>query len=82
MFTEKDIINPDERIVKVCETVKKRKVVFFAIHDKHLDYWRTENPFDDYAAWSRDICLRAKFDTRRLAEAEMSRIHQWRREQT
>ena len=78
MTADTTVVNPDERIVKVCEVVEGKETVFYAIRDTYLDYWRSTQPLDDYAAWTRDRHQRAEFATRDDAEVEMSRIWAWR----
>ena len=80
MTTDSDIVNDDERIVKVREIVEGKETVFYAIRDTDLDYWRSTHPLDDHAAWTRDRHQRAEFDTHDDAQAEMEYIWESRRE--
>ncbi len=80
MSTDTDVVNGDERIVKVVESVEGEETVFYAIRDVNLDYWRSVHPIDDRAAWTRDRHQRAEFDSRRDAQRELEYIWQWRRE--
>ena len=80
MATDMDVVNGDERIVKVREIVEDRETVFYVIRDVDLDYWRSVHPMDHYAAWTRDRHQRAEFDTRQQAQEELEHIWQWRRE--
>ena len=80
MTNRKEIINPNERIVKVSETLDGKTQTFYSIWDCHLGYWRGVSPLGEYDAWTRDITRRVKFKNRRGAKQELSCIHQWRRE--
>jgi len=80
MTTDTDVVNGDERIVKVREIVEGKETVFYAIRDVNLDYWRSVHPMDDYAAWTRDRHQRAEFDSQEEAEEELEYMCQWRRE--
>jgi len=80
MIDCKDIINSDERIVKICETVDKKVQTFYSIWDRNLSYWRGISPLGEHDAWTRDITRRAKFKTRQEAKRELACIHQWREE--
>ena len=71
-----EIVNPDERIVKVCPKVGR---AFYAVRDVFLGYWRSTEPLDGYA-WTRDLGLRARFATRAQAMREMKAIWRRRRE--
>ena len=71
-----EIVNPDERIVKVSSKVRG---MFYAIRDVFLGYWRSTEPIDGYA-WTRDLGLRAEFPTRAQAAREMKAIWRRRRE--
>ncbi len=81
-MTDTDIVNPNERIVRVVEHLKNgAKRVFYAIRDVVLDYWRGRDELGGYYAWTRSCERRVEFSTRREAKKEMERIWQWRREQ-
>lgn len=81
-MTDSDIVNPNERIVRVVEHLKNgAKRVFFAIRDVYLDYWRGSDRLDGYYAWTRSRRHRAEFPNRRGAQEERKRIWQWRRDQ-
>lgn len=81
-MTDTDIVNPNERIVRVVEHLKNgTKRVFYAIRDAFLDYWRGRDNLDGYYAWTRSCRHRVEFSTRREARREMERIWQWRRDQ-
>ena len=80
MTTDTDVVNSDERIVKVREIVEGKETVFYAIRDVNLDYWRSVHSMDDYAAWTRDRHQRAEFDSREEAEEQLEYMCQWRRE--
>ena len=73
MKPRNDVVNPNERIVKVRSKVWG---TFYAIRDVLLSYWRSTEPLDGYA-WTRDLGVRAQFATRALAIREMRAI--WRR---
>ena len=57
MTPRDEIVNPDERIVKVRSKVRG---TFYTIRDVFLGYWRSTEPLDGYA-WTRDLGLRAEF---------------------
>lgn len=81
-MTDTDIVNPNERIVRVVEHLKDgAKRAFYAIRDVHLDYWRGQDNLDGYYAWTRSCKRRAEYASRREAKKEMERIWQWRRAQ-
>ena len=79
MIDSKGIIDPDECIVRVSETLDGRTHSYYTIWDRHLHYWRSVNPFGECGEWTRDITMRAKFRTSRDAKIELSSMHQWRR---
>ncbi len=79
MIDSEDIIDHNERIVKVSETVDKEVQTFYTIWDRHLGYWRSTSLIDEYDAWTRDLTKRAKFHTRNQAKRELANIQQWRR---
>jgi len=80
-MTDTDIVNPNERIVRVVEHLKNgAKRVFYAIRDVFLDYWRGRDDLDGYYAWTRSCEHRVEFSNRREAREEMKRIWQWRRD--
>lgn len=81
-MTDTDIVNPNERIVRVVEHLKNgTKRVFYAIRDAFLDYWRGRDNLDGFYAWTRSCRRRVEFRNRREARREMERIWQWRRDQ-
>lgn len=81
-MTDTDIVNSNERIVRVVEHLKNgAKRVFYAIRDVFLDYWRGRDNLDGYYAWTRSCRHRVEFRSRREAQEEMKRIWQWRRDQ-
>ena len=77
---DEHVINADERIVRVRETVDGESRVFYAIRDVHLGYWRSRSLIHEWDAWTREICRRAQFGSRKEAKAELQSIHAWRRE--
>ncbi len=81
-MTDLDIVNPNERIVRVVEHLKNgAKRVFYAICDEFLDYWRGRDDLDGYYAWTRSCERRVEFSNRSEARQEMKRMWQWRRDQ-
>jgi len=81
-MTDTDILNPNERIVRVVQHPKNdAKRVFYAIRDVFLDYWRGRDELGGYYAWTRSCRHRVEFSTRREARREMESIWQWRRDQ-
>lgn len=82
-MTDTDIVNPNERIVRVVEQLKNgAKRGFYAIRDVFLDYWRGRDDLGGYCAWTRSCEHRAQFSNRREAKKEMQKIWQWRRDQS
>ncbi|MFB3892008.1 MAG: hypothetical protein ACE15C_08290 [Phycisphaerae bacterium] len=73
-----EVVNPDERIVKVRPKVGR---AFHAIRDVFLGYWRSTEPPGGHA-WTRDPGLRARFATRAQAMREMKAVWRRRREAT
>lgn len=80
MYTHSEVENPDERIVRIQETMDGKTRTFYAIRDKGLDYWRSDNPLHSYDAWTRDLERRAEFSSRKEAQRELNAIRKWRRE--
>ena len=80
MYTQTEVENPDERIVRIQETMDSKTRTFYAIRDKGLDYWRSNSPLHSYDAWTRDLERRAEFNSRKDAQRELKAIRKWRPE--
>ena len=80
MYAPTEVHNPDERIVRIQETVDKRTRTFYAIRDTDLDYWRSASSLWDHDAWTRDVGRRAEYASRQEAQRELKSIRRWRRE--
>jgi len=75
-----EAVSPDERIVEVAVTRKRRVRRCYAIRDEFLNYWRSVLPISDDRAWTRDKTLRALFPSRAAAGKELQSIWEYRRQ--
>ena len=79
-YREDEVVNKDEQIVRIEESLCGTKHKFYVIHDEYLNYWRSTEDIDDDRAWTRDTTLRAQFASRKAAKRELAAIWHYRRE--